>query len=175
MLNAEYRSKRLVLIRHGKSSWSAPDLDDFHRPLSQRGKHDVPAMAKRLAAAGIRPDLIVASPAVRAKKTARFMAEETGYDKDAIQYDDKLYLGSLSFHCRLIATLFQQVDVLFLVGHNYTLTELAEHLCGCALGNIPTCGVVALEYLGEEGFSDRPGGGKLGFFWFPKDQGEGNR
>jgi phosphohistidine phosphatase len=167
--------KKLVLIRHAKSSWSAPDLDDFHRPLSQRGKIDGPAMAKRLATAGIRPALIVASPAVRAKKTARMMAEGTGYDKEAIRYEEGLYLGSLSFHCRVIATSFQQVDVLFLVGHNNTLTELAEHLAGRTLGNIPTCGIVALEYAGEEGFIERAGGGKLDFFWFPKDKGDGDR
>ncbi len=167
--------KRLFLIRHAKSSWAAADLDDFHRPLNQRGKLDGPAMAKRLAAAGIRPELIVASPAVRAKKTARMMAEGTGYDKEAIRYEDGLYLGSVTFHCRLIVALFQEVDVIFLVGHNNTLTELAGHLAGRDLGNIPTCGIVALEYSGEEGFTDLAGGGELGFFWFPKDGGDGRR
>jgi phosphohistidine phosphatase len=161
--------KMLYLIRHAKSSWAEPGLDDFQRPLNQRGKTDGVAMAKRLAAAGIRPDLIVASPAVRAKKTARFMAAGTGYDQDAIQYDKNLYLGSLSYHCRLIATLFEQVEVLFLVGHNNTMTELAEHLSGRTLGNVPTCGVVALEYSDGRGFSDTSGRGKLAFFWFPKD------
>lgn len=165
--------KRLYLIRHAKSSWSEPGLDDFHRPLNLRGKNDGAAMAKRLAAARIRPDLIVASPAVRAKKTARFMAKETGYEVDAIQYDNNLYLGSFSYHCQLITTLLQQVDVLFLVGHNGTITELAEQLCGCTLGNVPTCGVVAIEYSDAEGFSDAAGRGrgKLVFFWFPKDGG----
>ncbi len=163
--------KRLYLIRHAKSSWSSPDLEDFHRPLNDRGKNDGKAMAKRLAAAGIRPDLIVASPAARAKKTAGLLAKGLGYDQDAIQYENNLYLGSLPFHCRLLATLFSQVDVLFLVGHNDTMTELAEHLCGRALGNVPTCGVVALEYSAEGGFSDTVGAGKLLFFWYPKDGG----
>jgi phosphohistidine phosphatase len=163
--------KRLYLIRHAKSSWSEPGLDDFHRPLNLRGKNNGAAMAKRLASARIRPDLIVASPAVRAKRTARFMAKETGYEVDAVQYDNNLYLGSFSYHCQLIATLFQQVDVLFLVGHNGTITELAEQLCGCTLGNVPTCGVVAIEYSDAVGFSDAAGRGKLVFFWFPKDHG----
>jgi phosphohistidine phosphatase len=163
--------KRLYLIRHAKSSWSEPGLDDFHRPLNHRGEKDGVAIAKRLAAAGIRPDLIVASPAVRTKKTARFMAEETGYDVDAIQYDNKLYLGSFSYHCQMIAILLRQVDELFLVGHNGTITELAEHLSGHVLGNVPTCGVVALQYSDTGGFSDAAGRGKLVFFWFPKDHG----
>ncbi|MFH0783384.1 MAG: histidine phosphatase family protein [Pseudomonadota bacterium] len=163
--------KRLYLIRHAKSSWVEPGLDDFHRPLNHRGKKDGPAMAKRLAAEGIRPDVIISSPAVRAKKTALFMAEGTGYDESAVRYDDNLYLGSVSYYCHLITTLLEQVDVLFLVGHNNTITELAEHLCGQILGNVPTCGVVALDYSDEGGFSDSAGRGKLDFFWFPKDHG----
>ncbi len=163
--------KRLYLIRHGKSSWSEPGLDDFHRPLNHRGKNDGVAMAKRLAAAGIRPELIVASPAVRTKKTARLMAEGTGFDEDAIQYDKNLYLGSFTYYCRLIATLLEQVDVLFLVGHNNTISELAGHLSGRVLGNVPTCGIVALDYSDTERFSEAAGGGKLMFFWFPKDHG----
>ncbi len=166
--------KRLFLIRHAKSSWAEPGLDDFHRPLNHRGKKDGPAMAKRLAAAGIRPDVIISSPAVRAKKTALFMALGTGYEESAVRYDDNLYLGSVSYYCRLIATLLEQVNVLFLVGHNNTITELAEYLCGQELGNVPTCGVVALEYSGEGNFEDIAGRGKLEFFWFPKDQ-EGSR
>ena len=161
--------KRLYLIRHAKSSWSEPGLDDFHRPLNHRGKNDGAAIAKRFATAGIRPDLILASPAVRAKKTARFMAEGTGYDVDAIQYDNNLYLGSFSYHCQMIATSLRQVDVLFLVGHNGTITELAEHFSGRVLGNVPTCGVVALEYSDPGGFSEAAVCGKLLFFWFPKD------
>lgn len=161
--------KRLYLIRHAKSSWSQPGLDDFHRPLNQRGKKNAVAMAKRLAAAGIRPDLIVASPALRTQTTARFMAEGTGYNTDAIQFDDNLYLGSFSFHCQLLATLLQQAEVLFLVGHNGTITELAEHFSGRVLGNVPTCGIVALEYPDKTGFSAAAGHGKLAFFWFPKD------
>jgi phosphohistidine phosphatase len=162
--------KQLFLIRHAKSSWSSPDLDDFARPLNKRGKEDGPDMAARLTGAGIHPDLIVASPAKRAKKTALYMAKGTGYNQDAISYYDELYLGSLSYHLQLIDKLFSKVDVLFLVGHNYTITELAEHLTGKSLGNVPTCGVVALEYAGQDGFTTEAGAGKLLFFDFPKNK-----
>jgi phosphohistidine phosphatase len=162
--------KQLYLIRHAKSSWSNPNLEDFARPLNQRGKKACPVMAARLAKAGVRPDLIVSSPAKRAKKTAIYMARETGYSQDAIRYDDKLYLGSLSYHLQLIDQLLSEVDVLFLVGHNYTITELGEFLTGSPLGNVPTCGVVAVEYPGRQGFSTEAGAGRLLFFDFPKNQ-----
>ena len=162
--------KRLVLVRHAKSSWANIDLDDFARPLNARGKKDGPEMAARLARAGVHPDLIVASPAKRARKTALYMAKGTGYDKGAIRYYDELYLGSLAYHLQLLAELFGQAAVLFLVGHNPTITELAEHLTGKSLGNVPTCGVVAVEYAEQDGFTDRVGGGKLLFFDFPKNR-----
>jgi phosphohistidine phosphatase len=162
--------KRLYLIRHAKSSWSNPDLDDFARPLNKRGKEDCPEMAARLARAGIRPDLIVASPARRAKKTAIYMAKGTGYNKNNICYYDELYLGSLSYHLQLIDELLSNVDVLFLVGHNQTITELGEHLTGRHLGNVPTCGIVAVEYPGQDGFTAEAGAGRLLFFDFPKNK-----
>ena len=161
--------KRLYLIRHAKSSWSNPDLDDFARTLNKRGKEDCSEMAARLGRAGICPDFIAASPAKRAKKTAVCMAKGTGYDKDSIRYYDELYLGTVSYHLELIEKLFSSVDVLFLVGHNNTMTELAEYLTGSQLGNVPTCGIVAVEYADPQGFSAQAGAGKIVFFDFPKN------
>ncbi|HEY0356372.1 MAG TPA: histidine phosphatase family protein [Flavisolibacter sp.] len=60
--------KTLLLVRHAKSSWDAPGLSDFDRPLNERGKNDAPEMAKRLKAKGVSIDLFVSSPAKRAKK-----------------------------------------------------------------------------------------------------------
>ncbi|MCP4341610.1 MAG: histidine phosphatase family protein [Desulfobulbaceae bacterium] len=162
--------KRLYLIRHAKSSWSNPDLDDFARPLNKRGKVDCPEMAARLGIAGICPDLIVASPAKRAKKTAICMAKGTGYNKNRISYDGELYLGSISYHLRLIGELLSKVDVMFLVGHNHTMTELCEYLTGSHFNNVPTCGIVGVEYSGQDGFTSQAGAGRLLFFDFPKNQ-----
>lgn len=162
-------AQRLYLIRHAKSSWEDPRLDDFDRPLSKRGKKNGPEMARRLSAKGICPDLIVSSPARRARKTAAFMAEGTGYKKKKILYDKGLYFGALPYHLQLIASLFKDAGVLFLVGHNYTITELAEYLTGSSFGNVPTCGIVAVEYSTNFGFTSEAGGGRLLFFDFPKN------
>lgn len=164
--------KRLFIIRHAKSSWSQPGLDDFDRPLNKRGQNDGPVMARRLGEAGIRPDLIASSPARRAKKTAKFMADGTGYDREKIRYIEDLYLGSLGVHLQILASLFNEADTLFLVGHNDTLTRLGEYLSGKNLGNIPTCGIVGLEYPEDFGFTTIAGMGRLLFFWFPKDRQE---
>ena len=164
--------KRLFLIRHAKSSWAHSDLDDFSRPLNNRGRQNCPEMAARLAKLGIRPDLVIASPAKRAKKTALCMAKGVGYDTNDIRYYDELYLGTLSYHLLLIGEGLGEIDILFLVGHNHTITELGEYLTGTALGNVPTCGVVAVEYSEKKGFSSEAGAGRLLFFDYPKNTGK---
>lgn len=162
--------KRLYLIRHAKSSWANPGADDFSRPLNRRGKEDCVKMSSRLARADIHPDFIAASPAKRAKKTAKCMAEGIGYTIKDICYYPDLYLGTLTYYLQLLDELLSKVDTLFLIGHNYTITELAEHLTARALGNVPTCGIVAVEYSRADGFTPARGGGKLLFFDFPKNQ-----
>ena len=160
---------RLFLIRHAKSSWDSPDLDDFKRPLNNRGKRNGPEMAQRLAHLSVVPDLILASPAKRAKKTATYMAKGTGYPVESISYHEGLYLGSVDYHLDLLEKGFKKADTVFLVGHNYTITELAEYLTDTRISNVPTCGVVAIEYTDKKGFSRGSGKGSLLFFDFPKN------
>ncbi len=83
--------RRLFLVRHAKSSWGEPSLPDRERPLNDRGKRDAPRMGRRLAALGVNPDVILASPARRALKTARILAEELGYRLEDIRVDARLY------------------------------------------------------------------------------------
>ena len=160
--------KQLYLIRHAKSSWSQPGLDDFDRPLNKRGKKNAPFMAGRLSARGIFPQRIISSPARRAKKTAIHIAEGTGFKKEDIIYDKGLYLAELSYFLNVIAYHMGDVDSLFVVGHNHTITELAQYLTGERFYNVPTCGVVGMEYRGKSGFKKVPGGGSLLIFDFPK-------
>lgn len=161
--------KQLYLIRHAKSSWQDAGLADFDRPLNKRGKRDAPEMGKRLAFAGIIPELAVSSPARRAKNTLSKISEVIGYKGDVL-YDEKLYLGTLSYHLDLIEGFMKTVDRLFLVGHNPTITELAEYVTGRQLQNVPTCGIVGIGYeFTASGFC-RAGAGEMLFFEYPKIQ-----
>lgn len=161
--------KQVYLIRHAKSSWANPDLDDFDRPLNGRGKRNAVEMARRLGALGICPDAILSSPAKRARRTAACMAKGTGYKKSDIIFDENLYIGSLSYHLKVIAKYFQKYNTLFIIGHNHTFTELADYLTGKEFGNVPTCGVVGVSYGGNKKDIATAGAGKLLFFDFPKN------
>ena len=86
--------KRLFLVRHAKSSWDDPSLDDMDRPLNNRGKRNAPEMGIRLRKQGIIPDLLISSPAKRAHTTAKSISEEIGYPKKKIVIDDRLPIES---------------------------------------------------------------------------------
>ncbi len=118
--------KRLYLIRHAKSSWDDPSLDDFDRPLSKRGKHDAPLMGKLLKQKNIIPDLILSSPAKRAKKTAKKIAKELG--KANIVYLDELYDASSQDLLADIKKISDTYTTVFLIAHNPRLNMLAYDL-----------------------------------------------
>jgi phosphohistidine phosphatase len=163
--------RRLYLIRHAKSSWTEPDLADFDRPLSNRGKLDAPFMGKRLAAYGVRPDLILASPAKRARKTALLIAAAVGYGEKDIVFDEDIYESDVPGLLSIIAKVPARVGVLFLVGHNYAITDLADYLSGRSIGNIPTCGIVAIEFADGSWSELQAGSGRTLFFDYPKKHG----
>ena len=87
--------KTLTLVRHAKSSWSDTHLSDRDRPLNKRGKRDAPVMGKRIVEHGIRPSLIISSPAKRAWSTAKLIAAEISYPIEFLQREDGLYHASL--------------------------------------------------------------------------------
>jgi phosphohistidine phosphatase len=161
--------KLLIIVRHAKSSWKEPSLADFDRPLNKRGKADAPEMGRRLAARGVRPDLVVSSPARRARKTAQAVVKELGLDKDGIVEEGAIYEAGLSTLAALTRGLDDKSEQVVLVGHNPGLTELAEYLSGEMFGNIPTGGAVGLEFDVDSWSDLKRGAGQVLFADFPKD------
>ncbi len=141
------RSRFLTLVRHAKSSWKDPALDDYDRPLNKRGARDAPLMGKRLAASGYWPDQIVSSPARRARDTVQLMAGElTGGGPPQILYDPDLYAADEHELLKVVRAFADDFFEIMLVGHNPGLTALANRLAACDIENIVTCGVVRLEF-----------------------------
>lgn len=160
--------KKLILIRHAKSSWSDSRATDFDRKLNKRGKRDAPFMAEKLAQRGIHADLIIASPAKRARKTAKHMAKATGYDPGKIVFNEDGYSFSASEVLPLLQGVDNKYEVVFFIGHNYGLTDLAEQLTGETLLNIPTSGMVGMKCRIERWSEMRPGCAQMEFFDYPK-------
>lgn len=137
--------KTLYLIRHAKSDWSNPLLSDFDRPLNKRGEKDAPFMGKVLAKAHISPDLILSSPAVRAKKTAVKIAKQVNCNTHLIRYDETLYEADYRTIADAVKSIPSTQKTVFLIGHNPGLTELAQYISGHSIDNIPTCGIVCVK------------------------------
>ncbi len=138
--------KELFLVRHAKSSWEDPTLSDFDRPLNRRGKEDAPFMGEHLRHLGVKPDLILSSPARRAKKTAKIMAEKLGYPKDKIEWVELIYEATPQALLYLVCQLPDDAKHVVIVGHNPGLTMLSNILGDITIDNIPTSGVVAIAF-----------------------------
>jgi phosphohistidine phosphatase len=137
--------KILTLVRHAKSDWNDTSLSDKQRPLNHRGERDAPEMGKRIVSHGIRPSLILASPAVRAWTTARIIAKEIGYPTEFLQREESLYLASLDDLLDAVVAQDSGFNSLMVVGHNPGLTEFANFLVPGLSNNLPTAGVVSVQ------------------------------
>jgi phosphohistidine phosphatase len=136
--------KTLTIFRHAKSSWNNPGLQDHDRPLNRRGERDAPMMGERLQAAGIRPSLILSSPAARAWTTAKFLADAISYPTEFLQRDPSLYHAGLNKLYDVITAQDEGFNSITIVGHNPGLTDLANDLIPNLTSNLPTAGFVSI-------------------------------
>jgi phosphohistidine phosphatase len=148
------------------------NVDDFERPLNERGKRDAPRMGKRLKEKDIHPDLMLASPAKRALNTARRIAKIMGYPKDNIRTDRRLYHPDEETILSIVQGLKDKLDHVMLFSHNPGLTDFANTLMEGTnvIDNVPTCGVVALQFEVDSWTEVNWGQGKLLFFDYPKSK-----
>jgi phosphohistidine phosphatase len=160
--------KYLTLIRRAKSSWDDPSLDDFDRPLNRRGKSNAPEMGQRLFEQGIIPDAIFTSPAKRARKTARLFARELAIDSDAIHYVDELYHADALALARVIRTLDDRWNDVFLFGHNPGVTDLANFFVPDGIKHLQTCAVVRIDLPFDSWSEIRPGQAAVVLYDYPK-------
>jgi phosphohistidine phosphatase len=161
--------KRLYIIRHAKSSWKEADIRDLDRPLNKRGEHDAPLMGKLLRDRGVLPDLIVSSPANRARTTARIIANEVGFAAEGIVLESTIYEAYLEDLVSIVQSLPNRANTVFLFGHNPALTYLANHFnTGELIMNVPTCGVCGIETSADDWSKIHPSNSSLVSFDYPK-------
>ena len=160
--------KTLYLVRHAKSSWDNPALRDFDRPLNERGKTDAPRMGQRLNKRGVMPELILSSPARRARSTARKIAREIDYNLNQIQFADNLYHAAPNTILQVLSRLPDSFQSVMVVGHNPGLTDFVNEYIGVRIDNVPTCGVVAARFKVQSWKDLSAVTGELIFFDYPK-------
>jgi len=158
--------KKLYIIRHAKSSWKDMKLDDFDRPLNKRGKLNAPLMGTRLKNRKISPDLIISSPAKRAKNTAKIIAKKVKFTDDIV-FNRDIYEASTTTLHKMLTRIDDSNDVVFLFGHNPGINMLAEKYVDF-YENIPTCGVVEIEFDCDRWIYIEESNATLASFDYPK-------
>jgi len=134
-------SRHLLILRHAKSDWDAEVAGDFDRPLARRGRKAATAMGSWLAAHGLLPDLLFASPARRAKETARRLCRAASLPEEAITWRPELYGAKGETVLALVAGTPERCGRVMVIGHNPGLAVLLHHLAGTEL-SIPADGKV---------------------------------
>jgi len=121
--------KKLYIIRHAKSDWQNEDLEDFDRPLNDKGFKDAKRLALYLKNQNISIDIILSSPALRALSTAKILAETLEFSKNITQ-NQYIYEPFVSAIQETLTYIHDEHQVAILVGHNPGVSSLAYMLCG---------------------------------------------
>ncbi len=160
--------KDIYMIRHAKSDWSN-GVSDFERGLNKRGLIDAPLMGEVLKQKSILPDLLLSSPALRAKLTAEKIAKKIGYKEEKIVYENSLYLADVRGFYHVIDNLHDNINSVMIVSHNNGITDFVNSLSKENIYNMPTCSIAHIRVSVDSWSYISAGGGELIFFDFPKN------
>ena len=160
--------KSILLIRHAKSSWGNPSMDDFDRPLNDRGNKDAPVMAKRLIDKHISIDAFITSPALRALTTAKYFLEAFKAKKEALIPIGELYQAPVSEFYRVIKRLDEKYKCVAIFSHNPGITEMVNSLDVAKVDSMPTCAVFGVHADIEKWSDFKAAGKQFWLFDYPK-------
>ena len=160
--------RTLFLLRHAKSSWSDTQLDDFDRPLNERGIRSAPFIGEIMVARGYRPDLIISSPAKRAKSTSLLVCDVLSASYE-LRFDNRIYESSPGTLLEVTLAIPNDYSSAMLVGHNPGMEGFIKLLTGDS-EQMPTASLAVIEIDVDSWKNVRPGGGKLREIIRPKDE-----
>ena len=139
-------TKQLIIVRHGKSSNNNSDIKDIDRTLLPKGIIDTKEIAKKLKDNNIVPDIIISSPANRALHTTTIICRTLKFPYKNINVEDLIYYSYSDEIIKLIKETDDSINSLMIVGHNPTLTDIANHFLNNPIFDLPTNGVVVLDF-----------------------------
>ncbi len=163
--------KQLVLMRHAKSDWSIPGQRDFDRELNFRGHRDGPTMGARLKAEKqFVPELVVSSPALRAKLTAQYVCEQIGYPEERIVFEEDIYEASVRTLLRVVNSIEDIYSNVIIFGHNPGFSYFSEYLTKEAIGDLPTAAIICIQFEFDAWAMVSEAAGKVRWYIYPKDK-----
>ncbi|GAA4808847.1 SixA phosphatase family protein [Litoribaculum gwangyangense] len=137
--------KKIVIVRHAKSSWEH-NVSDHERPLNKRGLDDANLISKVLKGDDIALDLVLSSDANRALTTAKIFLKNLNIKEHIFHLNHDLYDFSGNDFIRVVKNCDSKVNNLMLFGHNHAITAFVNSYGDIFIDNVPTCGVVIIEF-----------------------------
>ncbi len=137
--------KTLFILRHAKSSWDYPNIEDYERPLLEEGIRKTKKIARFLEQEKCLPELIKSSHAVRARETAKIIGKTAG-DSIRVESVHNLYEANINKIYEVIFETEDTIDKLMIVGHNPTFTYFANEFNGNTIDWLPTSGIVCIDF-----------------------------
>jgi phosphohistidine phosphatase len=169
---------RLILLRHGKSSW--PDgTRDLDRPLARRGREASPRVGAYLASEQLIPDLALVSPARRTQETWALVEPHVG--DVAVRTEPRIYEAPAERLLEVVRESDADTATLLMVGHNPGLADLLRLLVSDgdplaytkAMKKYPTAGLAVIDFATATWRELSPRSGRLDRFVTPKSLGLG--
>ena len=157
----------MFLLRHGKSKRGPEYETDFGRPLAKRGRRDAASVGEYLAEDDLLPDLILSSPAERARQTTLCCVEAADY-MGQVRFEESLYSSGEDAYLELLWNLDDSVGAVLFVGHNPDTESTIEALSG-QYARMPTAGLARIDISVESWSEVREGGGQLTWVQLPRD------
>jgi phosphohistidine phosphatase len=137
--------KTVLLLRHAKSSWSNANLLDFERPLNDRGRAAAKRIGGYVARHKLNPDLVLSSPAVRARETADLVLKSAKLQVE-LRQDERIYEAGPQRLLEVISQIDEDKKTVLLVGHNPGLEELLQLLTGHE-AHMPTAALAKIKIV----------------------------
>jgi phosphohistidine phosphatase len=159
--------KTLLVLRHAKSSWENTEISDFDRPLNSRGLNDAPIVGQNIKNRNIEIDLILCSPAKRAKATA-ILVKASAEIKSQIEFDEQIYEASSLRLLQVIAKIDDSIDTVLIVGHNPGSEDLIRLLTS-EIHSFPTSALAKISLPIDKWSEISSGEGSLDFILTPKN------
>lgn len=145
--------KILQLIRHAKSARDLP-VDDFYRPLNQRGIHDALTIGQWLKENSIMDGKIYCSPSLRTVSTACILSRVTGWNMNEIVWEKRIYEASVDDLIEIITQTDNHHQTITIIGHNPSLHDLIELLIHAGWVKFPTCAVAIISFENARSWID---------------------
>ena len=159
--------RTLLIMRHAKSSWDNPEISDFDRPLNSRGLNAAPFMGNLIYTNHLTPDLIISSPAKRAKQTA-ILVKETAEIAEKIEFQEQIYEASPTTLLYLVSQISNKYKSILLVGHNPGLEGFIRILTS-EIETMPTAAVAKINLEITNWDEIKANCGKLELIMRPRD------